>query len=257
MKRLRGGGGLGDSLYVRPICDALIRSGEDITVLTNYADVFIGSGARVVPFSRDNVQVLAHYVGGKANPETNQWQDVCAGAKVETAMRFDWAVQNPALVEQMTEQAAGRPIILVHGGRKPMGRMDGFAMDLLPERAAFNAALGALRNCLTVAIGGTTGLEYNMPVECDLTGKTSVADLLDLASIAGGVVAQCSFAVPLAECFDRPLLAIWSQRAAHSNQAYIRTITPQKVLSKNSSTFVMDDWSQQRISEAADAFRKL
>jgi hypothetical protein len=257
VKRVRGGSGLGDSLYVRPICDELIRRGEQITVLTNYAEVFLGSGATVVPFGRENIQVLAHYVAGKSNLETNQWQDVCDAAKIETPMCFDWKVQNPELVQGIMERAAGRPIILAHGGRKPMGRMDGFAMDLLPERAAFDVALGALGDCMTVAIGGLTGLEYSMAVELDLTGQTSVADLLDLASVAAGVVAQCSFAVPLAECLDKPLLAIWSQRAGHSNQAYIRTITPQKVLSKSTSTFVMDNWDQQRISEAVDAFRKL
>ncbi|WP_395406299.1 hypothetical protein ACHMW6_06400 [Pseudoduganella sp. UC29_106] len=229
MKRLRGGGGLGDSLYVRPICDELIRRGEEITVLTNFADVFIGSGAKVVPFSRDNVQILAHYVSGKSNPDTNQWQDVCNSAGVQAPMQFQWGVRNEDLASQARDRAAGRPIILAHGGRKPMGRMDGFAMDLMPERAGFEVALGGLSDCLTISVGGTVGLEYDMPVEWDLTGKTNVSDLLDLASLCDGVVAQCSFAVPMAECFDKPLLAIWSQRAAGSNQAYIRTITPQKV----------------------------
>lgn len=257
MKRLRGGSGLGDSLYVRPICDELIRRGEQITVLSNYPDVFIGTGAEVKPFCRDNVQVVAHYVNGKSKAGTTQWQDICESAKVQAEMRFTWSIRNLRLVDRLRSLAAGRPIILAHGGRAPMGRSDGFANDLLPERAAFERCLAELRDCFVVGIGSKDGVKYGIPVELDMTGSTSVSDLLDMAYSCDAVIAQCSFAIPLAECFDKPMLAVWSHRVHVSNQAYIKTITPQKVLSKSTSTFVMDDWTKEQIIEAVNAFRHI
>lgn len=257
MKRLRGGSGLGDSLYVRPICDELIRRGERITVLSNYPDIFIDSGASVEPFCRNNVQVVAHYVNGKSKAGTTQWQDVCESAKVDAEMRFNWTVRNQALTDRLRSLAAGRPIILVHGGRSPMGRSDGFANDLLPDLTAFEQCLDGLRDCFTVGIGSKDGVKYGIPVDLDVTGNTSVSDLLDMAYSCDAMVAQCSFAIPLAECFDKPMLAVWSHRVHVSNQAYIKTITPQKVLSKATSTFVMDDWNKEQMTEAVNAFRKL
>lgn len=254
--RIRGGSGLGDSLYVRPIAEHFAEKGQQVTALTNYPDIYRGTKINTEPFSRTNCHVVAHYVNGKSKTDTTQWQDVCAAAGVNIPMRFDWSIQNQSLVDQIQRAANGRRIILAHGGRAPMGRSDGFAMELLPAQWVFEDTLKSMKDCLVVSIGGTDGVRYQLSAEIDLTGKTTVSDMLDLAWICTGVVAQCSFAVPMAECFDKPLLAVWSERAKASNQAYIRTITPQKVLSKPSSRWVMDDWDQVRITEAVDAFRQ-
>lgn len=251
MKRIRGGSGLGDSIYIRPIVDHFIRAGEQVQVCANHPDVFIGSGAEVEPFGRNNIQVLAHYVSGKPNPNTNQWQDVCASAGVpEIPLRFTWNVRNQKLVDKIIADSCRQPIILVHGGRTPMGRTDGFGLELLPDRRAFDAVLSMLHGCYTVRIGKGEQL-YSLPVSTDLTDGTSVSDLLDIASICDGVVAQCSFAIPLAEVFDKPLLTIWAAGGmSEYRHPYIRSITPAKVLSKSTSKYVIDEWALERLTEA-------
>lgn len=254
--RIRGGAGLGDAMYIRPIAEHFIRAGERVTVCNDHAEVFLGSGAEVKPFDRFNIQVLAHYVLGKRDPTTNQWQDVCKAAGVgELPLRFEWPVRNHALVDALLAEAAGRPMIVVHGGRVPMGRTDGFGKELLPEQRAFDAALSQLTECFTVRIGKGADL-YPLKVSVDLNGGTSVSDLLDIGSICDGVVGQCSFAIPLAEVFDKPALFVWAAHGMqHNVHQYIRQITPQKVLSKPTSRFVVDDWPIERIQEAARAFR--
>lgn len=253
MNRIRGGRGLGDSLYIRPIAEHFVRQGRRVTVLSDYPDVFIGAGVKVEAFNRNDANIVAHYVSRKTKPGTNQWQDVCMSAGVSVPLRFDWTVRNTALVAALKQKAAGRPIIVVHGGRAPMGRTDGFGRDLLPAKAAFDAALAALHGCFTVQIGNAPQI-YPLAAELSLNGSTSVADLLDIGSVCDGVVAQCSFAVPLAEVFDKPLLAIWSSRAAKSNTLFICQTTPEKVLSAPKDRFVMDDWPAERVAELARAF---
>lgn len=246
--RIRGGAGLGDAMYIRPIAEHFVRAGERVKVCSGFPEVFLGSGAEVEPFDRFNIDVLAHYTAGKRDPTTNQWQDICRSAGVSVPLRFEWEVKNHALIEGLKADAAGRRLVLVHGGRVPMGRTDGFGAELLPDRSAFAAALEALEDCFTVRVGKGADL-YGLDVGVDLNGSTSVSDLLDIGSICDGVVGQCSFAIPLAEVFDKPLLCVWAARGLSAAHAYIRQITPAKVLSKPSSHYVMDDWAAERIQQ--------
>lgn len=256
MKRIRGGSGLGDALYLRPIVQHFIDAGERVQVLCNYADVFLGTGAIVSPFTRQNIDVLAHYVLGKEDPATTQWQDVCKSAGVSVPLHIEWKICNPQLLDRLRAKAEGRPIIMVHGGREPMGRTDGFGAELLPLPAAFDLALAALQqDCFLVRVGKGREL-YGVRSHLDLCGQTTVADLLDIGSICDGIVAQCSFCVPLAEGFDKPLLALWAALGMDQKQhRAVKSITPQKILSKPTSSFVVDNWPAFKIEEAARAFR--
>jgi len=255
--RIRGGSGFGDALYLRPIVEHMVGAGEQVTVCSDHADVFLGAGCEVAAFDRFNIDVLAHYTQFKADLTTNQWQDICRAAQVFVPLKFEWKIQNHALVDGLCVDAGGRPIVLVHGGRTPMGRIDGFGKELLPERAAFDAVLGELQDCFTVRVG-KGGDAYPLEVNVDLNGSTSVTDVLDIGWICDAVLGQCSFAIPLAEAFDKPALFVWAARGmAAGPHPYIRRITPQKVLSKKTSRFVVDDWPQDKIREAAREFRHL
>lgn len=255
-KRIRGGRGLGDALYVRPIVDYYVAQGERLVVLTDYYEVFTGAKAEVAKFERIRTDIVAHYVNRKAIEGTTQWQDVCAEARVpiDLPLRINWKVRNHTFISGLKAQAAGRHIVLVHGGRMPMNRTDGFGLELLPSVSAFDAVLHELRDCFLVQIGKATQL-YKLRCEVDLNGGTTVSDLLDLGSVCDAVVAQCSFAIPLAEAFDKPLLAIWGGRATSSPTLFVRQTTPTKVLSSARDRFVIDSWSQQVIREEARAFR--
>jgi hypothetical protein len=243
MKRLRGGSGLGDSIYLRPLAEHFISKGQPIEVCSDYPDIFIGSQAKVAPFSRENIDIVGHYVNGKTTVGTNQWQDIChnAHAPEDLPLRFPW--REPAgLREEWRTLTGGMPMILVHGGRAPMARKDGFGAELLPERGPFVAALDAIsRDCCLVRIGGEEKA-YDLPCDMDMRGRTSVAGLLDLAWICDGIIAQPSFCIPMAECFDKPLLCVWASSGMHcARHPYLRAITPWKVLSKRTSHWFIDD----------------
>lgn len=252
--RIRGGSGLGDSLYLRPIAEHLVRAGRRMTVMSNFPDVFIDSGCAVEPFRRERIDMVAHYVGGKNNPETTIWDDLCAHARVSAPLRFEWAVRNRRLIRGLQEQAAGRPIIIVHGGREPMGRRDKFGIELLPNEAAFGAVISALEDVLTVRIGRGDEI-YRVRADADLSNRTSVSDVLDLAWSCSGIVSMCGFPIPLAEAFDKPALFVWAARGLVSANPFIRTVTPEKMLTKASSRVLIDDRPVDELREGARAFR--
>jgi len=240
MKRIRGGSGIGDSIYLRPIVEHFVKQDGGAIVCSSYPDVFIGSGAEVVPFARNNIDVLGHYAARRHFNNTNQYEDVCGSAGVNPELKFDWTVQNSELVQKIKAMADGKPIVLVHGGRVPMGRTDGVGSELLPDGKAFAAALAALKDCFLVRIGKGEQL-YPLTVDCDLNDQTSVSDLLDLAYECDGIIAQCSFAIPLAEVFNKLLLVVWASRGLDSRIDFVRQTTPKKILSKATSHYVVDD----------------
>lgn len=246
---------MGDAIYIRPIVEHFIGQGQIVTVCSDYPGVFTGTGATVVPFDRFNIDVLAHYTTGKRDTSTNQWQDICRSARVNVPLSFEWTVKNRKLVEALRADAKGRPLIMVHGGRTPMGRADGFGKELLPEREAFDEVMASLEDCFTVRVGKGADL-YPLDVDEDLNGTTSITDLLDLAASCDGVVGQCSFAIPIAEVFDKPLLIVWSAAGLRAPHVYLRQITPTKVLSKPSSLYVVDDWPADKIRATVTQFRQ-
>lgn len=251
MLTIRVASGLGDSVYLRAIADHLAHAGREVTALSDYPEIFAGSPCHVEPFRRTAVDIAAHYVMGKANPVTNQWQDVCraAGVMHDIPFRFNWPAG--ASGQALRRRAAGRPVVLVQAGRTPMARKDRFGAELLPRREAVEAALEELRGeCYLVAVGKAEPL-YGLPVDEDLTGRTTVADLLDLFQACDAVVAQCGFAIPMAEIFDRPLLVVWAAAGLTAAELYVRQITPAKVLSKPTSTWAMDDWAPDAIARGA------
>lgn len=257
MKQIRAGAGIGDSIYLRPIAEWFQRNGTPVRALSEYPDVFRGSEVEVGRFERVRSAphvIIAHYAGGKASTTTTQFEDMCksAGITKSVPMRFAWEARNHKLLNELRIQAAHRPIILVHGGRAPMGRIDGYGAELMPERGGFEVALAALDDCFLIRVGKGAQL-YPLNVDCDLNGKTTVGDILDIASICHGVVAQCSFAVPLAEVFDRPLLGIWSARGLASKDKFISAITPHKIYQGARSRHVIDNWDPSRIQEVARA----
>ena len=252
MIRVRSGAGLGDSIYLRVVAERLARE-QAVTALTDYPDVFFGSEVKTEPFTRALPCIAAHYPASMEVQGETQFASMLrtAGLPPDVPLRFTWNIRNVDLVRHLRAGADGLPIVLVHGGCTAMQRKDNFSADMLPRQSAFETALGALRGCYRVGIGKAERL-YNLPLDEDLHGKTSVADLLDIAYACGGILAQCSFCVPLAEVFDKPLLAVWAAKGLVSSNPYIRHITSQKVLTKSTSSFAMDDWSDDNIVEETE-----
>lgn len=238
--RIRGGNGLGDALYVQAIARHLVKQGVQLEVCTRYPEVFEHLNVKTASFSRENIHFLAHYTSRKTQKGTNQWQDVCAaiGNRASGAeLTIDWEVRNEPLVKIISSH---RPVMVVHGGRAPMQRKDGFGNELIPNKHVFASILNKLRErYFTVYIGRDQRL-FNLDVDLDMSNRTSITDVLDIASVADAFFGQCSFIIPLAESFDRRLLILWSSAGVRSTNTAINTITPDKVLSKPTSHYVID-----------------
>lgn len=256
MRSIRSGKGIGDNLYLQSIVRHLVDAGERIEVCTPWPDLFrpIRDKVSLSPFRRDNIDLVAHYTTRKKIAGTDQFQDCCinVGIKVPVDLRLDWVPQNLALIDQL--RSAGKPVIIVQLPREPFGRSDGYGMELLPDCKTIQRAIDALTGwAFIVQIGSGKALHRFSGIDLDLVDGTSVSDLIDVAYAADGCLGYCSFMVPLAETFSKPALLVWSRKGLRSRTEYIRTITPEKILHRASSRFVVDDCSDHEIAEAANA----
>lgn len=253
-RSIRAGMGLGDSLYLQSVARHLVARGERLSVCSTWPEVFLPLPVQVEPFRRLGVDICAHYTMRKSKPETTQFQDCCiqAGIREPVALQLDWgAPTNPELVDRLRQY--GKPIVCVQLPRAPMGRTDGFGKSLLPDCRVIQRLIDGLRGrALLVQIGAGAPLFNFTGIDVDLANKTTVSEMLDVASVADAFLGYCSFLVPLAESFSRPALFVWSSRGLRDGQNYIRQITPKKILHKPTSRFVIDDWPSGQILGALD-----
>ena len=56
--------------------------------------------------------------------------------------------------------------------------------------------------------------------------------LIEMFNSASLIISQVGWAVPLAEMLNIPLITIFTKRALNSEHLFIRTITPEKIVTK-------------------------
>lgn len=244
-KRIRGGSGLGDALYVQSVARHLSLKGVDLEVCTDWPKVFTNLDVKIAPFSRANIDYLSHYSKRKEE-NTTQFEDCCIEAGLnpkEVEYKLDWR----------TKPMIEGKYVLVHTPRTPMDRKDGFGSELFPDCKAMDEVLEILD--LPVVQAGKGDKKYNLKVDVDLHNKTSLFDLFDLAFNAEVIVGQCSLIIPLAESFNKKLMVVWSSKGMKTDNKYVSRITPRKILHKPTSHYIIDDWSREQIEGAVYRLR--
>lgn len=260
MTSIRAGKGLGDNLYLQAIVAHLLRSGMSLEVCSNWPSLFsqLRGDFKVVPFRRDRIDRVAHYSTRKNVDETDQFEDCCITARVDKTipLRMEWAPLNQDLVDGVRSAAGSRPVVLVQMPRHPMDRKDGYGIELLPQFDALQRAASHLsERAFLVQIGkGERIYDPLAGIHLDLSNKTSLTDIFDLATHADAFFGYCSFIIPLAESFGKHELLVWSRRGLNSRNPYIRTITPRKIVHrKDLLQAVMDDCDEAELVRAIDA----
>ncbi len=239
LKRIRGGSGLGDSIYLQSLVRHLAKTtNHQIEACSNYPDVFsqLPPSVSVVPFNK-HAQGLIHavYSMRKSVNTTDQFQDMCiqAGIQGQVDLKLDWKIRNQELVDSIRLKAREQRIVFAGMIRSPMARdgIDNFGAELLPLFRAVDEMVDRFRDCFIVECGSGKRL-HDIKPDLDLTNRTSISDLLDVASICDEFCGQCSFVIPLAESFDKPYTIVFARAGFESRTEFIRRITPEKVFHK-------------------------
>lgn len=258
-KSIRCGRGLGDSLYLQGVVRHLVEKGQRLHVMTDWPQVFtpLKDKIEIHPFTRERIDIIAHYTLRKSYKGTTQFQDCClqAGITEKVDFRLDWKPTKLDMINKVKCQANGKPILLVELVREPMNRTDNFAIDLLPNYEVMQQVFDLIKkDYFTVLIGKGAAKYVYEGIDLDLRNETDVEDVINLAYISDAIYGYCSFFVPLAESLNKKAMFVWSRKGLVSSEQFIRTITPEKILHKDSSFYVIDNWDQETITEKVDEF---
>jgi hypothetical protein len=251
IRHIRAGSGLGDSIYLQSIVRHLQKQGQQVIPRSNYPDVFKPLGVPVANFSKEGNPMVAHYVTRIAKTGTTQFQDMClvAGIKTRVEMRLDWQAKDAGLL-----MGVRKPVIAVMLPRLPMDRKDGFGKDLMPNWQILQQLLDQVKFS-KVQIGGGDAVYKYSGIDLDLSNKTSITQLLDVASLVDGFAGMCSFMIPLAESLGKPFFCLWSAAGLASRTQYLRHLTPQKVIHNHDlGKYAIDNWKPEKIERIFSEF---
>lgn len=269
MISIRGGSGLGDSLYLQGVVRHFVERGHRVEACSDWPDVFRHlRNVKVSKFRRLRVQVCAHYTIRKGLDGTDQWQDCCiqAGINVPVEFRLDWKPVNQAIVDLV--RSLPGPRIIVGLPRIPLGRSDGVGRELLPDCRRIQQAIDLVGPRASFIQVGSGKPEFSLSgLTLDLVNKTSVTDLIDAAFAGDAFLGYVSFLVPLAESLQKPAMFVWSRSGLETRggrdantDLFFRQITPKKILHRKPPKFspasraVIDDCSDDEMREAVNAF---
>lgn len=257
-RSVRAGMGLGDSLYLQSVARHFVEKGENVEVCSAWPDVFRPIAGKIMlsPFRRNGINTLAHYTARKGTPGTSQFRDmcICAGIREDVDLRLDWVPEHTEYPARL--RARGKPIVCVQLPRTPMDRTDTFGDELLPNCDVIQRVIDRIAGYATlVQIGKGAPLYQFSGLHCDLSNRTSVRELIDIAYAADGFLGYVSFVIPLAESFRKPALLVWARSGLKSRNAFINTVKPGKIIHRpKTSRYIIDDCSETEIRQAADAF---
>ena len=245
--RIRGGSGLGDSLYVQTIARHLVKQGKEVEVCSNWPEIFSQMDVKVSEFTRQNIDKICHYNRRKPEP-TSQFEDCCIDAGV-TGVEYtlDWEIQG--------QWDFPKPVLLVYMPRTPMDRKDNYGKELFPDCDVLNDIIRVIKpHFYTIQVGKGNPLYKLDNIDLDLVNKTSVTDLLDLAKLSSRLIGQISGMIPLAESFDKKCLALFSFKGLSCPDQRISSLLPRKLCHKETSLHVVDNWTPKQIEDVLATF---
>jgi hypothetical protein len=230
--------GLGDALHLRAIVIHLLETGKEVSVFTQWPDVFSDLDVAVQPaeeavnrpdlFSaRACFQCQLPYVRA-----LSQFRNACLQAGVFDAIELNirWTVRNQTLLDKVKSKAAGKPILIYQPLKRVKNASDGL---LRPDRSALRKIVNDRSEFFRVRIGHPDYAEDDeIERDLDLFGKTTVSDVIDLASICEMTVSEPSFVSVLAQCFDKRFVCLFSSLALQSAVKKVAGVTPQRILEK-------------------------
>lgn len=221
MKKVRGLSGFGDAIYLRVAVEWLLKHRPDnYLILNNYPTIFQDLPVQVTTFNRrTKVDYDFSYLSGKDSPNTHQFEDMFINAKIKP-VKFTSKLKNRKYSDK----------VIVIKWYPPFGQQRGSANNILaPDEETYNSFIDIIRR-------KNHDVMYIEPGQ-----RFDFLELVKIFNKAKLVVCQVGWGIPMAEMLDVPLLVCFNQRSLRSENAFIRKITPQKVLAKShkNSRFVI------------------
>lgn len=212
--KIKGASGWADQLYLYPIVRYYVQHGYDITVLTNYPEVFEPLKVSTEPYNRSApADKCLNYCSRKGNQETNIHQDQCILAgldyrNIPFSLDFPPYIKNP------------KPSVLMRTPYLPTWCKEND--NFVPSKEFFTSLSLKLE---LMGISVTI-----LPEKIDLTTK----EWYTLYEQHSMVICQSNSNMVMSELTNKPCLIVWNH--IKSKKPFVYTVTPSKVIMKPENT---------------------
>jgi len=223
---IKGNSGIGDSVYVRVICEHIPEITE---VMSDYPEVFEGLPVNVIPHKSNKPAnfMRVSYCGDKYRTDTTQWQDIArkAGLQPVPPLTSKWDTKEIL-------STARPPFCVVIKPYIPMQRNDGFGDDLEIDIENIDEAIKELKNKYYIIQCGKGYKNYNN-AEIDYSDKLSLKEYINLLAVADLVISQPGNALPILEAFGRGKgVFVFTKKGERSSSRFIKAINYNKIVEK-------------------------
>jgi len=252
---LKGASGLGDSIYAYPIVKHYCEKHDDITVMSNYPELFADLPVKVIRHTKDNSDIRFTYGIRKYTPGTNQFQDSVISAKIKEDLKLEipWSIKNDKMIARINKlfRRSGKKFkCALAVPYKPFGRTDDFGKEMTVNYKIIDELIKKFKdNVFFIQVGRFKPLYRYNNLDVDMNFKTTIPDLMDIVTYCDIGITQVGNLLPICECRNTPVLAFFSENGFKSESKFVRAITPGKTLCKISSVAAIDTEPQDTINE--------
>lgn len=237
---LLGPRGLGDALLVRVVAMEWLRRGEQVRVFTQWADLFRDLAVEIAtgtPY-RDG-QADVYGCAACMNCRRQEMAPLSVftrschqcGLYEPVELDLKWQVTDPTPFGKIRRRAAGRPILIYQPPKIANGEEQAL---YTPPAADFIRWLDDHADHYRIKVGHPSAAQEfrGAPCELDLFGKTTVLELIDLATIGDLFFSQVCFIPTLAESLDKRSACMFTRRQLSAKSNKVRNLTPEAFLHK-------------------------
>jgi len=264
IRTLKGASGLGDSIYIRMVAQYFYEKDKStfFLIMSDFPDLFIGLPCHIVRHTKLNeIEYQGRkyhtnkisYCGRKYKNDTTQFEDVCiaAGVPKDISYSLDWKIKNNTLINGIKKSASikRKPICLITSPYRPFGRIDNWGKEITVNFDCMKKLINSKKNDFYFVMTCKDTPIYRLEnIDCNLSMKTNISDLLDIASISNVIIGQIGHALPIAECLNKPALIFFSKNGMSCGNTFLESITPKKTIhKKNLVKHIIDNESDECI----------
>jgi hypothetical protein len=240
-KTIAGASGLGDGIYLYPVVKYL-KDKYSLTVATKFPEIYKPLNVKTKKYTK-KVDIYCNYIERKSIQTTNQFYDICveAGIPRDIPFEIDYKKQDINIPSgQKKIMVITRPYTPLHW-KNPENRVCEPDYEKMQE-----FILRQKRKYYIVQLGTFSHYEpYRFHgIDLDLTGKTNYRQLMTVIDKSDAVIGQIGYVIAAAEALNKKCMIFWAKTGLLSNLAggFYKFITPRKILTKDTSYYVVDSW---------------
>ena len=233
---LKGSMGLGDAIYLYPMVKYYSEMYPgSVTIITRYPEIYANLNCQT---AKPDEYIDCSCSARTKEESTNIYEDTLIMSKIinKLPFKFEYDKTNQIKINSFKKICVVRNITTPANGEED-------AKVMIPKISVFQNIINAYSGkVFFVSIGWQKSCDYKLDkIDLDLSEINVLNSYFSVIDQADIVLSQPGHCVPIAEGLNKKLFCVFARSGLKSMEKRFRFTTPQKILTKISSTYCVDD----------------